>query len=252
MTETVLITGATAGLGAEFARQIASKGSHLILVARNSERLEAKAAQLRTEHAVQVETLAADLLTDDGVSRVAARLRESARPVTTLINNAGYGLTRSFADNPIETELDHLKIHVEVPLTLSHAALQGMRERRSGHIINVASVAGFTPRGTYGAVKAAMISFSRWANICYGPEGVSVMALCPGFVHTEFHQRMNVDKKTVPSWMWLHADDVVTEALRDAARGKAVSIPSVKYKVLVGASRLLPPALVAAVAKRGR
>lgn len=252
MTETVLITGATAGLGAEFARQIAVKGSNLVLVARNSERLEDKAAQLRGKYSVQVETLAADLLTDDGVSRVVARLKQSAAPVTTLINNAGYGLTKSFADNPAEAELDHLKIHVEVPLTLSHAALQGMRERRSGHIINVASVAGFTPRGTYGAAKAAMISFSRWANICYGPEGVNVMALCPGFVHTEFHQRMNVDKKLVPSWMWLHADDVVAEALRDAARGKAVSIPSVKYKVLVALSRFLPPALVATLAKRGR
>lgn len=252
MAENVLITGATAGLGAEFADQIAAKGSNLILVARNESRLDGKAAQLRAKHSVHVESLSADLHTDDGIDRVVARLKENAVPVTTLINNAGYGLTKPFADNPIETELDHLKIHVEVPLTLSHAALQGMRERRSGNIINVSSVAGFTPRGSYGAVKAAMISFSRWANIAYSREGVNVMALCPGFVHTEFHQRMKVDKKTVPSWMWLHADDVVAEGLRDAARGKAVSIPSAKYKVLVGLSRLLPPEFVASVAKRGR
>lgn len=252
MTQTVLITGATSGLGAEFARQLAAKGSNLVLVGRNAERLEHNAARLRADHCVGVETMAADLHTDAGVDEVVWRLEDSSSPVATLINNAGYGLVEPFADSPLETELDHLKIHVTVPLTLSHTALQGMRRRGSGHIINIASVAGFTPRGTYGAVKAAMISFSRWANIQYGGEGISVTALCPGFVHTEFHHRMKVDKRSVPSWMWLNAPDVVAEGLRDAARGKGVSIPSNRYKVLAGFARFAPPSWVAAFAWRGR
>ncbi len=252
MTETILITGATAGLGAEFASQLAARGSNLVLVARTRERLEESASDLHSRFGVTVETIPADLHDDDGVARVVARLRDSARPVTTLINNAGYGLRTTFADSPIEDELNHLKIHVEVPLTLSHAVLQGMLARKSGYIINIASVAGFTPRGTYGAVKAAMISFSRWANIAYRRKGITVTAVCPGFVHTEFHQRMEVDKATVPSWMWLNADQVVSEALRDAAAGKPVSIPSMKYKALVFASRLMPPSLVAGLAKKGR
>jgi hypothetical protein len=127
-----------------------------------------------------------------------------------------------------------------------------MRQRGSGHIINVASVAGFVPRGTYGAAKAAMISFSRWANLAYGREGITVTALCPGFVHTEFHDRMGLDKSTIPAWMWLNAEQVIAEGLRDAAAGKAVSIPSVRYKALAGIARALPSPLVAGLASRGR
>ncbi|WP_026819165.1 SDR family NAD(P)-dependent oxidoreductase [Arthrobacter castelli] len=252
MTRTVLITGATSGLGAEFARQLAAKGADLVLVGRNSARLEHNAAQLRTAHGIHVEVLVADLHTEAGTKDVVARLDDAGRPVTTLINNAGYGLVEPFADSPIETELDHLRIHVTVPLVLSHAALRGMRTRGGGHIINLASVAGFTPRGTYGAVKAAIISFSRWANIKYGPEGINVTAVCPGFVHTEFHQRMKVDKRSVPRWMWLNADDVVAQGLNDAARGKGVSIPSLRYKVLAAIARFAPPSIVARFAWRGR
>lgn len=256
MTETVLITGGTAGLGAEFASQLAAKGSHLVLVARNAERLGEAASTLHSAHGIRVETLTADLHNDDDVARVVARLSatppDGLAPVTTLINNAGYGLRTAFADSPLEDELQHLKIHVTVPLILSHTVLQGMRQRKSGHIINIASVAGFTPRGTYGAVKSAMISFSRWANIAYGREGIHVTAVCPGFVHTEFHQRMSVDKATIPAWMWLSAVDVVAEALRDSAAGKGVSIPSLKYKVLASAARFLPPSLVANIANKGR
>ena len=252
MTETVLITGATAGLGAEFARQLAARGSNLVLVARDAERLEESARRLRRDSGVTVEALAADLLDDGGLARVRARLLGEAVPITTLVNNAGYGMQNAFADNPFEEEQRHLRIHVEVPLALAHAALQGMRRRGSGHIINVASVAGFVPRGTYGAAKAAMISFSRWANLAYGMEGVVVTALCPGFVHTEFHDRMGMDKSTVPGWMWLQPGQVISEGLRDAAAGKAVSIPSVRYKVLAAVARTAPSRLVAGLAARGR
>lgn len=247
-----MITGATAGLGAEFAEQLAALGNNLILVARDAARLEEKAAVLRSRFGVSVEVLVADLHDDDGVSRVLNRLRDSREPVSTLVNNAGYGLSQSFEANPIEDELNHAAIHLTVPLALSHAALEGMLARGSGRIVNVASVAGFTPRGTYGALKAAMINFSTWANIAYRRRGVTVMALCPGFVHTEFHQRMSMDKGSVPRWMWLDAPDVVRDALKDLSAGKAVSIPSLRYKVLAFIARNAPSSLVASLAARGR
>jgi short-subunit dehydrogenase len=252
MADTALITGATAGLGAEFAEQLAARGSALVLVARDKARLEVKAAALRSRFGVAVEVLVADLHDDDGVRRVLDRLRDGQEPVSTLVNNAGYGLPKSFEVNPLEDELNHAAIHLTVPLALSHAALQGMLARGSGRIVNVASVAGFTPRSTYGALKAAMINFSRWANFAYRTRGVTVMVLCPGFVHTEFHQRMGMDKGSVPRWMWLNAEDVVRTALKDLSAGSAVSIPSLRYKVLGFIARNAPSSLVASLAARGR
>ncbi|MHA7239709.1 SDR family NAD(P)-dependent oxidoreductase [Arthrobacter sp. TMS1-12-1] len=253
MTGTALITGATSGIGAEFARQLASRGCALVLVARAPGPLEEAAAALRAQ-GVGVETIAADLLDDDGLARVLDRLRvvDGRAPVTVLVNNAGHGLVRPFADNALDDEIGHLRIHVEVPLALAHAALQSMRPRRSGTIITVASVAGFTPRGTYGAAKAAMISFSRWANLAYGREGIRVTAVCPGFVRTDFHRRMGVDTSTVPAALWLDTGLVVRDALRDTAAGKAVSIPSLRYKALVALARVAPSSLVARLAARGR
>lgn len=252
MTNTALITGATSGIGAEFARQFAARGCGVVLVARSPERLRTTAEGLRQDWGVDVETIAADLLDTDGLARVQERLKRTDRPVTVLVNNAGYGLVKAFADNTLDDELRHLRIHVEVPLVLAHTALVAMRARRSGTIITVASVAGFVPRGTYGAAKAAMISFSRWANLTYAAEGVRVTAVCPGFVRTEFHQRMGVETSGIPSILWLDAAQVVSEALRDAAAGKGVSIPSLRYRFLTGLARVAPASIVAGLARRGR
>lgn len=252
MADRAMITGATAGLGAEFAQQLAAQGSELVLVARDPARLAKKATELRARFGVAVEVLAADLHDDDGLRRVLDRLREGEEPVSTLVNNAGYGLAKSFEENELEDELNHAAIHLTVPLALSHAALQGMLARKAGRVVNVASVAGFTPRGPYSALKAAMINFSIWANFAYRKRGVTVMALCPGFVHTEFHQRMGMEKASVPRWMWLDAADVVRVALKDLAADKAVSIPSKRYKVLAFIARNAPSSLVASLAARGR
>jgi len=258
MATTVLITGATSGIGAEFARQFAARGCDLVLVARSVESLERTAAELRDADGVEVEVLPADLLDDDGRHRVLERIRAGGEPgsgaasVDVLVNNAGYGLSAPFADNSLDDEIDHLRIHVEVPLALAHAALQVMRRNRVGTVINVASVAGFVPRGSYGAAKAAMISFSRWANVIYAGDGIRVTALCPGFVHTDFHQRMGADKGGVPRLLWLDAGFVVRRALRDTAAGRAVSIPGLRYRALVAAARLLPSSLVTRAASMGR
>ena len=249
---TALITGATAGIGAEFARQLAEQGHNVVLVARDAGRLAATAAELENRYGAAAETIAADLTDDAGIAAVVARLTDPARPVEILVNNAGIGLLRSFADNDIAEEKKHLKLHVETAMELSHAALQGMLARRSGRIINVASVAAFLPRGTYSAAKAWLVSFSRGANLAYAKQGVAVTAVCPGFTHTEFHDRMGMDKTATPRWMWLEARQVVSEGLADNAKGKAVSIPSKRYKVLTSAARVLPSKLVAGPARRAK
>ncbi|MCK2027147.1 MULTISPECIES: SDR family NAD(P)-dependent oxidoreductase [Microbacterium] len=250
---TALITGASAGLGAEFARQLARRRGDLILVARSADALEALAAELRSEYGVAVEVLVADLSEEEGVSRVAERLRDTSDPVDLLVNNAGFGLPLQFADNDIDDEVRHLRVHVEASMRLMHAALQSMRGR-GGRIINVASVAGFISRSTYSACKAWLIGFSRWANAEYARDGVTVTALCPGFTHTSFHERMGlaVGQEGVPGLLWLDAPSVVRTGLRDAARGKPVSIPSLRYKVVVAVARVLPQSLTSAVARRGR
>jgi short-subunit dehydrogenase len=250
---TALITGASAGLGAEFARQLARRRADLILVARVEAPLVQLAAELRSEYGVAVEVLPADLAATAGVESVAARLRDAADPVDLLVNNAGFGLPLQFADNDIDDEVRHLRVHVEASMRLMHAALQTMRGR-GGRIINVASVAGFISRSTYSACKSWLIGFSRWANTEYARDGVSITALCPGFTHTSFHERMGlaVGEEGVPAFMWLNARDVVRAGLRDAARGKSVSIPSLRYKAIVALTRVLPSSLTSGVARRGR
>jgi len=254
MTVTSLVTGASSGLGAEYARQLAAKGDALVLVARDRDRLEVLAAQLRDRYRADVEVLAADLLDPAQLRTVEERLADRGRPVTTLVNNAGFGMRLAFEANDVEDEVRHLRLHDEVPMRLIHAALPTMTASGGGRIINVASVAAFIPRSTYGASKLWLISFSRWANAEYRRRGIVVTAVCPGFVHTEFHQRLGLPpgEEGVPSWMWLDAPTVVAASLRDVARGKAISVPSLRYKALVLLSRMAPPGLAARAGRRGR
>lgn len=251
---TALITGASAGLGAEYARRLAARGADLVVVARDEARLTGLGAELAERHGVSVEVLTADLLDATQRERVEKRLSDPSAPIDLLVNNAGFGLPLAFERNDIEAEVQHLALHVEVPMRLTHAALGPMLARGSGRILNVASVAGFIPRSTYGACKGWLISFSRWANVAYADRGVTVTAVCPGFTHTTFHERMGQapGQEGVAPWMWLNAADVVAESLRDAARGKAVSVPSLRYRALVALTRVVPPRLAARVGAQGR
>lgn len=241
-----LITGATAGLGQEFAEQLAARGNDLILVARTPERLEATARDLASRHGVSIEVIAADLGNPRDLAIVEARLADATRPVTTLVNNAGYGLKAPFHENPVEKEAQHLAVLVAAPMRLMHAALGPMRARGSGTIINVSSVAAYTPRGSYGAAKAWVLSFSRWANLEYRRDGVTVTAVVPGFVHTEFHDRMRVRTDTIPRVLWLNPPLVVRSTLRAADHGRAVVIPSMRYRMVVALTKVLPDRLTAA------
>ncbi|HOA87599.1 MAG: SDR family oxidoreductase [Microbacteriaceae bacterium] len=254
MPKTALITGASSGLGVEFAWQLAAKGADLVLVARDRDALTELARGISARHGVVCEVLVADLLKPRHLARVVARLQNEEQPVEVLVNNAGFGLPLDFAGNDIDDEVDHLRLHIEVPMRLTHAALGGMLGRGSGRIINTASIAGFIPRSTYGACKGWLISFSRWANGEYSSRGVTVTAVCPGFVHTSFHERLGLPKgqEGIPAALWLEPGPTVAEALRDAARGRAVSIPSLRYKLIAALTRLVPPNVLASAGKRGR
>jgi short-subunit dehydrogenase len=249
---TALITGATAGLGLEFANQLASSGHPLVLVARNEERLAEVAKQLQVKYDVPVSTMSADLTRRADVDRVAERIGDPEQPVEILINNAGHGLKQSFLVNDVEAEQAHLDIHVTAPMRLSHAALTAMTKRGHGAIINVASVAAFLPRGSYSAAKDYMVRFSEWANSEYAAQGVRVTALCPGFTRTEFHERMEVSRDSAPKLLWLNPDRVVSEGLADLMAGKPVSVPSKRYKVIVGAATMIPSGLLRRFQSLGR
>jgi short-subunit dehydrogenase len=243
---TAFITGATAGIGAAFTRRLAADGFDLVLLARNEIRLAHLADEYRTTYDIDVETLAADLATDEGL----AAAEERARDVDLLVNNAGFGNKGKFLDVPVDDELTMLRVHCEAVLRLTYAALPGMIERGHGGVINVASVAGFFPRGTYGASKAWVVSFSQGAAQDIAGTGVHVMALCPGFVHTEFHERAEMDVSGIPGFMWLDADKVVDAALRDYRRGLQVSVPGPQYKTLVGLGKLIPRNLAGRLSSR--
>ncbi len=254
MATTALITGASSGLGSDYARQLAERGADLVLVARDRDALQTLAEEIRIDHGVTVTLLVADLLNPKQRDKVCARLSDPLSPVGVLVNAAGFGLPLTFEHNALADEVNHLELLVQVPMMLMHAVLPGMLARGRGRILNIASVAAFTPRSTYGAAKRWLVSFSEWANATYGPQGVTVTAVCPGFTHTNFHERMGLapGNEGVPTGMWLDSPDVVAQSLRDAARGKAVSIPSFRYKALVLLVRLLPSAWAARVAGAGR
>jgi short-subunit dehydrogenase len=250
---TALVTGATAGIGAAFTRRLAADGYHLILVARDRERLAAQAEELTARHGVPVQVLPADLSTVDGPVPVAARLAARDRPVDLLVNNAGIGLRKSFLRTTIEDETAMLRLNVEAVMRLTHAVLPGMIGRGHGAVINVSSVAGFgpvRPGSTYGASKAWVTNFSESVAQYTVRHGVRVMALCPGFTRTEFHGRAGIDTAGSPGWMWLDAEDVVNVSFRDLARGRLVSVPNWKYKAAALGIRYTPHRLLAAMARR--
>lgn len=247
-----LITGASAGIGHGFADELARRGHDLVLVARDETRLASVCDDLAGRHGVQVETIVADLSDRDGMQRVADRLLDDAAPVDLLVNNAGSGLAAWFGQTDIADEERQLDLLVRAPMVLMDAALTSMAGRPGSAIINVASLAAFTPRGTYSASKAFVVNLSQWADLHYSGGGVRVMALCPGFVRTEFHERGRMDMSGIKPWMWLSVESVVRDALADLERGRSVSVPGRHYKVLATLARHAPASIVARQARRGR
>jgi short-subunit dehydrogenase len=253
---TALVTGATAGIGAAFARRLADDGYRLVLVARDTLRLETLAEELRLTSGRSVEVLAADLSDPASrqlvVDRLVAAGTETVPPVDLLVNNAGMATTGEFWSAPYQALHAQLELNVTAVLALTHAAIPGMLRRGSGGVINVASVAGMLPgRGsTYSASKAWVISLSEGLSAGLAGTGVRVLALCPGFVRTEFHERAGIDMSAAPSWAWLSADDVVDDGLRALQQDAVVAVPSLRYKAVVAGTRLLPRRLTRVLASR--
>ncbi len=250
------MTGATSGIGAAFARRLAAEGYDLLLVARDEERLGKLATDLGARGG-DVEGLTADLATPEGCDTVAERLSDQSHPVDLLVNNAGMTLNTSFLRSTVAKEEMLLRLNVNAVMRLTLAVLPGMVARRRGGVINVSSVTGFAalmPGSTYPATKAWVTNFTESTAQSVGRFGVRMMALCPGYTRTEFHQRAGIDVSKTPDFLWLDADAVVRDGLRDLRRGKMVSVPDWKYKTMVFAVRHMPSPLVRRVARdtRGR
>jgi short-subunit dehydrogenase len=243
---TALVTGGTSGLGAAFARALARRGYDLVLVARNPERLESTATELRALGSA-VETLPADLSDRADVSRVVDRITDAARPIDMLVNNAGFGIHARLTD-PDTTEHDRaLEVMCRTVLVLGGAAGRAMRERGSGAIINVSSTAGFITMGSYSAVKAWVTSFTEGLAVELRGSGVKVTAVCPGWVRTEFHERAGISTGSIPKALWVDADLTIETALRDSAKGKVISIPTVRFTVLMWLARHAPKSAIRAI-----
>jgi uncharacterized protein len=246
-----LVTGPTSGIGRAFTLELAGRGYDLVLVARSADRLEEVAAEARAL-GTAVEVLPADLADRESLAEVERRLADQGSPVDLLVNNAGFGLRKGLIDNDVEDEQRMVDVLVTAVMRLSHAATRAMVARGGGGIINVSSVAGFLPRGTYSAAKAYVTQLSRWADATYRDRGVRTMALCPGFTRTEFHQRMELGPDSAPSWLWLDADRLVRDALDDFDKGKSLSVPDIRYKAVVALSRYVPTTLLSRLQSLGR
>ena len=244
-----LVTGGTSGLGAAFARELAAQGSDLILVARDEERLDAIAEELRATHDVVVDVLRADLSVEADLMRVAAALEDPDRPIDLLVNNAGFGMHTKLCDPDVQSHRYALNVMCYAVLVLGGAAGRAMRSRGHGRIINVSSLAGWTTQGHYSAIKAWVRSYSdSLGNELHGT-GVTVTAACPGWVRTEFHQRAGIRTSSLPDWVWAEADPVARDILKDAWRGRAISVPTASWKLARALLQFGPPAAVRAVSR---
>ncbi len=245
-----VVTGASSGIGEEFARQLAARGYDLLLVARREDRLNNLAQKIAAAHHVAVETMAADLATDEGRAAVVERIRKAPH-FGLLVNNAGFGASGFFQKVGLDVQDQMHRLHVLTTLALSHAAIENLMARpdtdgRCG-IINVSSVAGFEQAPTsvsYNATKAWMTSFTNGLAIelTVQRSPVKVQALCPGFTYSEFHDRMAMDRSPIPKQLWLDAGFVVAESLRGFDRGQVIVVPGWRYKIITAFLRAAPGA----------
>lgn len=242
-----LITGGTAGIGLAFARHLAAGGYDLVLVGRDAQRLAQTAGRIGADTGRRVETLRADLAERADVDRVAARIGAAADPVELLVNNAGFGIHTPLSAPDLSKHEAAMAVMGRAVLLLGGAAARAMTARGGGTIINVSSTAGFLAMGGYSALKAWVTAYSESLAVELRGTGVQVTALCPGWVRTEFHERARIDVSAIPAWLWVDVDRLVATCLRDARRGRVISIPTRRYRTLMWGVRHLPRGTVRAI-----
>jgi len=242
MKKWALVTGATAGIGESFTRLLAAEGFNLVLVARDEVRLHERGQGLKDKYGADSVVIVADLATESGCTKVEEYLAN--KEVEVLINNAGFGINKAFTMSDLAKEEEVLKVLVRTPMRLMHVVLTKMKERNSGVVINVSSVASFIAGGAYSASKSYLTVLSESLHTELSATNIKVSALCPGFTRTEFHQRGRMKMAGLPEFMWLNSDRLVAKAWKDALAGKPVSIPGWQYKLLVGFISIVPRSIV--------
>ncbi len=242
---TALITGASSGIGADIARELARRGHGVVLVARREERLLELANELRVTHGVRAEALGCDLTDAAARDALVGRVGELGLTIEVLVNNAGFGTAGNFHEIDADDDLRMLRTNAEAVLALTHAVVPGMVSRRRGAILQVASTAAFQPiprQATYAATKAFVLSFAEALHTELKPHGIAVTALCPGPVRTEFVEVAGVEDAagTAPGFLWVDPDECAREAVRGLERGKRVVIPNAAIRATAIAGQHAP------------
>jgi uncharacterized protein len=239
---TAFITGASSGIGAEFARRLAREGYDLVLHGRREQLLASLCGTLEAAHGVRAEYILAELSSPEGVDRVRERLQNVER-LALLVNNAGSGSTRLFHEEELAGQEGMVYTHVVAALHLCHTAIPMMKRQGGGAIINVSSTASFTPgrrSATYCAVKSFLTTFSEALHLEVGGDGIRVQALCPGFTTTDFHSRLGLRIRPELRRFFMTPEAVVDHSLRDLKRGTVVSVPGWTYRAVRLATRIIP------------
>jgi uncharacterized protein len=240
---TALITGGTSGIGAAFARQLAARGWDLVLVARNEARLDAMRDELHAVSGIHVETLVADLAERVNVARVAARIENPDRPLDMVINNAGISLGAPLSAASTAQHDEAFEVMCRAVLVLGGAAARSMRGR-GGRIINISSLQTYLATGSYGAIKSWVTSYSESLSVELRGTGITVTAVLPGWVRTEWHERPGAHRRSLPGFLWIEPETVARTALRDAERSRVISIPTLRYRALGWCARHAPRAAI--------
>jgi short-subunit dehydrogenase len=237
---TALVTGASAGIGAEFARQLAERGFDLVLVARRKNRLEALGEKLSREYSIQTEVLVADLSTSKDMDRVVSKILKLDN-LSVLINNAGYGINTPFLDREYKQNVEMINVHYTGPVMFCQAALKGMIERGRGVIINNASASAIARYSEiYSSSKAAITIFSEILNSKVRGKDIHIQALCPGFTHSEFHDSDSmegVSEEDFSEMHWMSAEEVVTLSLKAVKSKQVIFIPGEENRALLKSVR---------------
>ncbi len=251
-----LITGASAGIGAAFARTYAANGWDLALSARRTERLKTLAEDLESEFGAASLIVPGDLSDPRAPERIVREIGEQGRRIDGLVNNAGFGLPGAYTSSDWDAHRDFIQLMITAPSHLVRLVLPGMAERGFGRIINVASVAGYVPGAKghtlYGASKAYLIKMSQSLNLENRGKGVHVTALAPGFTYSEFHD-VNDTRAMVsqtPKWMWQDADAVAEAGYEACEANAAMRVPGLHNKIIVGLSRVLPEPMALSIMAR--